>query len=168
MVARLRNSLLAWVVWSTATSLALATFPRIDCICPDGRTKSFCLNAYFGTAECSLAIPKAAGCRKSSCCQENVTVKQQESRLPKDGTQGLQARQRTGCTKVFVAPEITSATSSQEHAHPPRQADWESLAVDQQTAICLAAITSARSDVFRLLSAHFEVDLTILLQQFRI
>jgi hypothetical protein len=46
-------------VWATAVSTLLAGSPRLDCRCPDGRVKPFCLSILFQSACCD-----------GSCCSE--------------------------------------------------------------------------------------------------
>jgi hypothetical protein len=166
MFRKLRHLAIVSVVWLTATSVALATFPRVDCVCPNGRTKVFCLDAQFGW--CFRAADKAAEAPRRSCCHKGVeqpTPEELVSFATGSSTDG-ESIKRTGCTKIFVAPALTSATSPQNQFSQEIAQAW-SLWLDHDVATHSPGIVAVRFDAFVPHSRPPSVDLTILLQQFR-
>lgn len=105
-------------VWLTTASLALASSPRVDCVCPNGRTKAYCLGDLFGLEACCSSQhcnepPSNSSTR--SCCRRKASAKKTRAATPVQCSIPAGARiiQQKGCAKIFVAPTIAAAETPQ-------------------------------------------------------
>lgn len=162
MIRGIRNLFAVFTVWTMVVSMALATVPRVDCICPNGRTKIFCLSSTLNLSSCCQSAPtrgSVCGC----CCGDRCQTCQVEddgilrSSPTKDPT-----IQRKGCVKTIVAQQPANSDECQE---VPNQVSAFSYDVSE-------GLTSERA-IPTWLEDRFpptrppSSDLVILLQQFR-
>jgi hypothetical protein len=66
-MGRIRNIVRVCLVWSAALMTPLAGTPHIDCLCPNGYLKRFCLSVLSGSTAC---------CCSGSCCGQPGTSSQ--------------------------------------------------------------------------------------------
>jgi hypothetical protein len=57
-------------VWLTVPTMLLASSPHIDCVCPNGSKKPFCLSAVLGDSAC---------CCRGACCSSSGPQKEKQT-----------------------------------------------------------------------------------------
>ncbi len=104
----LRRTFVAATVWLTAVTTVVADLPHLECRCPDGRVKPFCLAAVAPgcccAGSCCQTTAGTAPVRKACCSQSH-----------RSSDRGPSARS-TGCTKSPApapAPALEAATAVQ-------------------------------------------------------
>jgi hypothetical protein len=115
-----RKTLLAGLAWLTAVATLVAGSPYLDCRCPDGRVKLFCLptaaepegcccggaccpstsGASCGQGNGSSSANRGAAC---PCCRRHATQEQERSSDSVQAGQGC-------CTRQLVPPEVSVPT----------------------------------------------------------
>lgn len=117
MWSKFASMLAVPTVWVTAVALTLASVPRIDCVCPNGRTKVFCLSSVFGRPGNCQITPQPNRSSPCGCCShgnsqttacEETTYSQSSSDSP--------SVHRRGCVKTFVSAELAPAEPTTDHA----------------------------------------------------
>jgi hypothetical protein len=62
------------LVWAAALLTPVAGIPHVDCLCPNGHVKLFCLNLSFKSGPCccggACCSPDGGGC----CCAKHASV----------------------------------------------------------------------------------------------
>jgi len=124
-------------VWLTVASMTLASVPRMDCICPNGRTKIFCIGTRFDSPECSEPTSDEGSEQQSHgcCCKRVKPAQVQACQFSTQPSTGGPSVQRNGCTKTFVAPTISSATFSEDDL---ARSDDLSVSVDHTAPVIIA------------------------------
>jgi hypothetical protein len=61
MRVRRKKLVFLLTIWLTVPSTLFASSPRIECTCPDGTKKPFCISTVFGGSDC---------CCQGTCCSE--------------------------------------------------------------------------------------------------
>lgn len=110
---RLRAITWAMGIWATAVSTLLAGMPHLQCRCPDGRIKPFCLSILFASTCCDRACCiDAAGSQSGHEIQPSPSKKSccccQASQRPERGEQ-IRPRE---CQKTIVKASIASPSDS--------------------------------------------------------
>jgi hypothetical protein len=138
-------------VWLTAAMTLLAGFPHLDCRCPDGRVKPFCLDLTSQAGRCccggalypSARGGKCCGCPrgasadapgKAECC----------GRLPqglRPGGPGGPAPQvkATGCSKALAQAEVFARSPARTKVS---EVSPTALLVPSQVALVVASLST--------------------------
>jgi hypothetical protein len=114
----LRKTLLAGHVWVTAVMTLIAGSPHLDCRCPDGHLKPFCLTAGSSPSACCCdggccATNSGGGkCRGGSASREGACPSCRRHRGQEQATSPRTAlREDTSCcSRQLVQPESSVPT----------------------------------------------------------
>jgi hypothetical protein len=109
------------LVWSALLMTPIAATPRVDCLCPDGHVRPFCLGLFAPPSACCGGRQGSSGgapAKRAACCRgRNLGNSPAGSRIA-----------GTPCTKTLVAGKLQSV--------PPTSA----AAQDETTALVLAPV----------------------------
>ena len=111
------------LVWAAALLTPVAGTPHVDCVCPDGHVKLFCLNFSFKSGPCccsgSCCSPGGGGC---SCCGKQAPVHEthghgkaccaharQRGTPPGDHIAGTMCRKTLAEADTQTVPPVTAA-----------------------------------------------------------
>jgi hypothetical protein len=159
----IRNVVRLGLLWSAALLTPIAGTPRIDCVCPNGQVKVFCLSFFVRSADCccggSCCGPRessAGACHKgASCCSH-----------------ARQQRNDPGGSRISGKPCHKTVVEAKLQSVPPASPASE----EQPTAVALALapallLPDAPADRGCFLSRHASdgpppPDLVITLQHF--
>src|SRR5579859_7925150 len=106
----LRRTGQAFVIALTALTTLAAGFPRLDCICPNGNIKQFCMGSATNSDCCcsgsccdsaDIVNPNVAPAVKSCCCQSANAGKN-------TGGDNKQQLSKNPCRKQFADSTPTS------------------------------------------------------------
>src|SRR5262249_51747992 len=110
---RLRKAVRILAVWMTAGMIILAGIPHLDCVCPNGHHKPFCLGAPEGRCCCGGACCSASGGGEGCCCHasgqapqgqaEHLSCCDQEQGQQSEDTAAPEAQlHNTGCKRTLA------------------------------------------------------------------
>lgn len=113
MGRHVRQLYLTLLVWSTSFTTLLATSPHLDCICPDGSKKPFCLRFVLGESMCCVT-PCCEPATEAKCCkcQKNKAPEVVKSDFAK-GKAGKPAIHKANCEKNLAVSEVVGV---QDHS----------------------------------------------------
>lgn len=153
---RFRKTVLAGQVWLMAIMTLVAGLPRLQCVCPDGHIKPFCLRSCCARAEYAPSAKIADKQQHDCCCGKGKNKSKPagpESRL--DGGR---------CLKTIVSP----ADTTDGQTETPAATEWASAALLSPLGIvpCSPGTTCARAWLIH--SPAPPTDLLTLLQHFLI
>lgn len=134
---QLRATISVALCWALAASTLLAGSPHVDCRCPDGRIKPFCLSIFFQTACCvedsCCPAQDQHALGKSCCCQSCHPNRSEPS------ADSGQVRSE-GCSKKIVGAQVYPLPDL------PRDAGYDltphGLAIMPATLLSLAPVHS--------------------------
>lgn len=112
---RVRKTALALFIGLTAICTLLAGTPHIQCRCPNGRLKLFCLSSSTKTSKCCCdgsccgsaegSAETAPSNSESHCCCGNRQNSDETGTPPSTGP----SLQENGCSKKLVLPEMQTS-----------------------------------------------------------
>jgi hypothetical protein len=104
-MSTLRKTLRTGHVWLTAFMMLIATTPRLECRCPDGQVKPFCIQSALGTE---------SSCCDQACCAGETSNPSANTDVDDEACSCCQARKAAGpadcqvedkgCDRSLVAP----------------------------------------------------------------
>jgi hypothetical protein len=100
----------AWLIWSTAVATLIAGVPHLECLCPNGRQKPFCLSIVSSRTGCYCG---------GSCCASAAAEKPccRSGRQPSADSNilGIQVS-RDCCQKTLAQDQIVGVTPTTKRA----------------------------------------------------
>lgn len=98
-MAHVRRLFLVCLVWLTAVTTLVAGLPQVQCRCPDGRIKAFCLSSLVGKNCCHddhcCAMAPDDEPATTCCCSQKIEADATALRL-----------EAPACSKTLVEPSI--------------------------------------------------------------
>lgn len=120
MVRGCRNLLTVATVWMTAVSMAIASIPRVECACPNGRPKAFRLSSVRNQIACCRmkTQPQSGGTSSCRCCDVMAPNEGVEDPIS-SASSNAPSVQRKGCVKSVVAPEVANVEECRQIDQAP-------------------------------------------------
>lgn len=115
-----RSRSFALLVWLTAATTLFATSPHLECVCPDGSRKPFCLSLILDESSCcsDADAPEAGASAPSCCCEKPAPTKRTGDKVhvsAKQASKGRPGWASRGCAKSLIEA-VTAVTAKSETA----------------------------------------------------